>query len=402
MIDSILDFLHNGLTGFSIGAMFITALIAVQFTIFCVTLFLHRCQAHRGIEFHPVLAHIVRFWLWIATGMITKEWVAIHRKHHATCETKEDPHSPKIYGIRKILLEGSELYRKAAKDQELLERYGHGTPDDWIERHVYTKHRILGVILMMFASVAAFGVLGLTFWAFMMIWIPFWAAGMINGTAHYVGYRNFETPDTSTNLYPLAIWIGGEELHNNHHSFPSSAKFSIKWWEFDIGWLYIRVLGFFGLVKVKKVAPKVYIDAGKESIDMETIKAIVVNRVNVMADYARQVITPMVKKSWREMPSAANFSVRKVKSLLVREHSMMDPSAEKALNVVLSDNQSLKTIYNFRIQLQQIWDRAAASHETLVQALKDWCVQAEATGIKALQDFARSLHGYTRAIPTSV
>ncbi len=401
MIDTILYFLANGLANFSLGVMAIILLVSVQATILCVTLYLHRCETHRSIDIHPVLSHPMRLWLWLSTGMITKEWVAIHRKHHANCETAEDPHSPKIFGLKKLLLGGSELYRNSAKDQDLLDRYGHGCPDDWVENKVYTPGRTLGVSIMLVINVLIFGALGLVFWAVQMIWIPFWAAGMINGTAHHGGYRNFETPDQSTNILPIAFWIGGEELHNNHHAFPSSAKFSTKWWEFDIGWMYIKILSFFRLVKVKKVAPKVCIDTEKDLIDLETIKAIVVNRVNVMASYAKQVIAPIVKSSVNERESDREFSAKKVKSLMVKEHCMMDVKSEDDLNQVLGDSHMLKTIYNFRIQLQQVWDRAATNHDNLVQALKDWCVRAEETGIKVLQDFALSLRGYTQKAPAT-
>lgn len=390
MLEAISAFLARGLGDFSYLQVLIITLVMVQVTIAGVTLFLHRSQAHRGVDFHPVISHFFRFWLWLTTGMITKEWVAVHRKHHATCETEEDPHSPKYSGIRKVLLDGVDLYRKGVTE-ETLERFGHGTPDDALERF-YTKHRKLGIYSLLTINILLFGGLGLAVWALQMMWIPFWAAGMINGTAHYVGYRNYETPDWSTNITPIAFWIGGEELHNNHHAFPSSAKFSTKWYEFDIGWLYIQIFRLLGLAKVKRLTPKVRIKRGKDLIDLETIKAVITNRVHVMANYARQVIKPTVEKN--RTPLAERFGLRRIRKLLSKEHSMMDDKSEQELNEVLNDNSTLKTIYNFRIQLQQIWDRAACSHENLLQALKEWCKQAEATGIKSLQDFARSLRNY--------
>ncbi len=395
MIDSILSFLANGFGYFSWVGIVIITLVMVQITIAGVTLYLHRDQTHQGVKLHPIISHFLRFWMWLTTGMVTKEWVAIHRKHHAFCETEQDPHSPKIEGIKKVVFGGAELYQIAA-NKENLDRFGHGTPDDWVERNIYTGNRKLGIVLMFIIDVALFGGFGLCVWALQMAWIPFWAAGMINGTGHFKGYRNYETRDWSTNLTPIAFWIGGEELHNNHHAFPSSAKFSQKWWEFDIGWMYIRVLSFVGLAKVKKVAPKPKIDQGKNSIDIETIKSIIINRVHVMSNYGKEVIQPTAKSTVLD-EGASRFGWRRIKSLLSIEHAMMDEKSEKALNEVLGEDQTLKTIYNFRFQLQQVWERAASSHENLIQALKDWCHQAEETGIKVLQDFARNLRNYVPA-----
>lgn len=397
MIDSIMYFLSAGLADFSIPELLLFTLIVVQLTIMAITVYLHRCQAHRGLDLSPVLSHFFRFWLWLTTGMRTIEWVSIHRKHHATCETKDDPHSPKIYGIKKVLLEGAELYRDAISE-ETAKRYGHGTPDDWLERHVY-RHKRLGIFSLLALEILLFGGFGLAIWAIQMAWTPFWAAGMINGTAHHSGYRNYETPDQSTNMYPFAFWVGGEELHNNHHAFPSSAKFSNKWWEFDIGWLYIRIFSLLGLAKVKRVAPKVKIDAKKEKLDLETIRSVISNRVHVMSNYAKQVVVPAVKTT-RASFSRDHFDFKKIKKLLTREQSMLDDKSEKALNIVLEDNAYLKTIYTFRIRLQQIWDRAATSQEHLLQALKEWCAQAEESGVKVLQDFARSLQTYVQ-VPTN-
>jgi len=389
MVDSLANFLSEGLLGFSFFELFIFTLISVQITMMGVTVYLHRCQTHRGLDLHPALSHFFRMWMWLTTGMRTIEWVSIHRKHHATCETDEDPHSPKTYGIKKVLFDGVDLYRKA-NVAETWERFGHGTPDDWMEHHVYT-YKYLGIAILLIVEFALFGGLGISIWAIQMMWTPFWAAGMINGTAHYVGYRNYESPDQSTNLIPIAIWIGGEELHNNHHAFPSSAKFSTKWWEFDIGWLYIQVFRSLGLATVKRVAPKVHIDAKKEGLDLDTIKSVIRNRVHVMSNYAKQVIVPSVKST---KSIDKKFEFKKAKQLLVRDLVMMDDKSEKDLDKMLENHPSLQTIYNYRIRLQQIWDRAASSQENLLQALKDWCKQAEDSGIKVLQDFALSLRTY--------
>ena len=291
----------NGVLDLPWWGYILVTLIMVQITIAAVTLYLHRCQAHLGLKMHPLLAQFFRAWLWLTTGMSTLEWVAIHRKHHAACETENDPHSPRIYGIKKVFFEGSELYRKAATNTATLQRYGHGTPDDWLENNLYRgRYSALGVSLMLVCDVVLFGPIGMTIWAVQMLWIPVHGAGGINGFGHYLGYRNYETADDSTNIYPWAFWVGGEELHNNHHSYPSSAKFSIKAWEFDIGWLYIRVLEVFKLAKARKVTPQPVIDRNKTTIDMETVKAIIRSKMHVMADYADKVTWPTWKYEFKQ------------------------------------------------------------------------------------------------------
>lgn len=259
-MDSILDFVAGGLLQLSWWQLVLVTLVLTHITIVSVTVFLHRSQAHRGLDLHPAIAHFFRLWLWLTTGMVTKEWVAIHRKHHAKCEKEGDPHSPMVYGIEKVMWKGAELYREEAANQETLKRYGHGTPNDWLERNVYSRHPGLGIMLTLIVDVLLFGAAGLTVWAVQMAWIPFWAAGVVNGLGHYIGYRNFSSPDTSTNLFPIGILIGGEELHNNHHAYGTSAKFSSKWYEFDIGWLYIKLMTYLGLAKVRKVAPKLKLE----------------------------------------------------------------------------------------------------------------------------------------------
>jgi len=395
MLNTILDFMAGGLWQLSAWQLVLTFLVMVQITIAGVTLYLHRSQAHRGVDMHPVLSHFFRLWLWMSTGMLTKDWVAVHRKHHAKCETEEDPHSPMVEGINKVLFDGVSLYKKETQNQETLDKYGRGTPDDWVENNIYSRYKRAGIILMLLINLALFGVVGLAIWALQMIWIPFWAAGVINGAAHYWGYRSFHTPDTATNLTPFAFWIGGEELHNNHHAFPSSAKFSIKPWEFDIGWMYLRILSALGLARVKKVAPMPIINAGDNHIDLDTLKAVFANRLHVMASYARKVTRPVLKQHKPSAREACSCTYRKLKSLLVRDQRMMDDHARNELNAVLDSSDQLNTVYQFRLQLQQVWERTATSHEHLVQALKDWCAQAEATGIKVLEDFAQHLREYS-------
>src|SRR5882724_3959710 len=277
----------SGLVDLPWWGYILTTLLLTHITIASVTIFLHRHQAHRALDLHPVASHFFRFWLWLTTGQVTKEWASIHRKHHAKCETVDDPHSPQILGIKKVLLEGAELYRKESKNLETLEKYGYGTPDDWLEHNLYTKHTSKGIGLMLVIDLLLFGPIGLTIWAVQMAWIPLTAAGIINGGGHYWGYRNFQTVDASTNLLPWGILIGGEELHNNHHAYGTSAKLSNKWYEFDIGWLYIRTMETLRLAKVLRVAPKVRMDAGKMACDAATLQAIITHRYDVVAKFAK-------------------------------------------------------------------------------------------------------------------
>lgn len=392
-----MNLLANGLLGFSAWGYVAVALIFTHITIAAVTIYLHRHQAHRALDLHPIPSHFFRFWLWMTTGMVTKDWTAIHRKHHAKCETAEDPHSPQVLGIKKVFWEGSELYRKEAKNQETLDKYGHGSPDDWLERNVYSGHSRVGIVLMMIINVLLFGVVGISIWAVQMIWIPITAAGIINGFGHYWGYRNYEPEDGSTNVSPWGILIGGEELHNNHHAFPGSAKLSSKSWEFDIGWFYIRILETLGLARVKKLAPEPIIMAGKQEADLDTLRAVIVNRLHVLSHYCRDVIVPVVKDELHKVGSP----VERAKRLLVRDQSLMDEKAKKRLNSVLEHSIALKTVYQHKLSLQKIWQRSNSSQETLLHSLEQWCKEAEATGIKRLQDFALTLRGYALGTPSA-
>jgi len=387
----------DGLLDLSWWQVLVTTLVLTHVTIVAVTVFLHRAQAHRALTLHPLVSHFFRLWLWLTTGMITREWVAIHRYHHARCETEEDPHSPQILGIDKVMWEGAELYRDAARKHDLIERYSHGTPDDWLERHVYSL-RWQGVALMLIINVLLFGVLGVAVWAVQMIWIPFWAAGVINGLGHYWGYRNFASPDAATNISPWGILIGGEELHNNHHAFPSSAKLSAKWWEFDIGWMYIRILAFLGLARVRRVALKPLIDSSKMSIDMDTVKAVVVHRMYVLANYAREVVKPVAEAEICRSEQHCKRLARQASRLLNSDEKGLDSVARARLNEILEKSQVLATVYQYRERLEQIWKRTATSQEALLQSLQEWCREAEATGIKALEDFSRSLRKYQPAV----
>lgn len=382
-----------GVLDVSVWQAVLITLILTHVTIAAVTIFLHRAQAHRALDLHPAVAHFFRFWLWLTTGMVTKEWVAIHRRHHAKCETEQDPHSPQVLGLRKVLTEGSELYREASKDQQTLSRYGHGTPDDWLERRVYSRYSWQGVGAMLILDVVLFGLYGPIVWAVQMLWIPVWAAGVINGVGHYWGYRSFEPPDASTNIVPWGILIGGEELHNNHHAFPSSARLSSKWWEFDIGWLYIRVLSALGLARIKKVAPQPEVVAGKRQVDMDTLRAVIVSRMHVFARYSREVLAPVSRTELCRDLGHCRRTVRRARRLLETETGRLDSAARGRLEQILAQSQTLATVYQFRERLQQIWERSTPSQEQLLKSLQDWCHQAEATGIQALERFAENLKG---------
>ena len=387
----------TGLLDLSWWQLILVVLLLTHVTIVSVTVYLHRCQAHRALDLHPLLAHFFRFWLWLTTGMVTREWVGVHRRHHARCETSEDPHSPQVLGLKKVLWEGAELYRDATKREDLIERYSRGTPDDWIETHLYRRYSVIGVSAMLVIDFVLFGIPGIAAWAVQMVWIPFFAAGVINGVGHYAGYRNFQSPDAATNIVPWGIVIGGEELHNNHHAFPSSAKFSARWWEFDIGWLYIRLFSLLGLARVRRVARKPSIDEGKGVIDMDTVKAVVVHRMYILANYAREVIQPVADAELCHSERHCRRLARQARKLLVRDEASMDAGSRERLENLLNRSQVLATVHRSRQQLQQVWDRTASSQEALLGALQQWCRDAENSGIQALQDFARSLRSYAPA-----
>jgi stearoyl-CoA desaturase (delta-9 desaturase) len=328
--------------------------------------------------------------------MLTREWVAVHRKHHAYCETVDDPHSPQIYGIRKVLLEGAELYREEKDKPETLEKFGRGTPDDWLESKVYLRFKYGGIVFMLLADLLFFGVPGIIIFAVQMISMPLFAAGIINGLGHYSGYRNFECDDAARNIVPWAFLIGGEELHNNHHAFPTSAKFSVRNWEFDIGWLYIRTFRIFGLAKVRKVAPRPLLKSKpKAQVDLDNLRAIIVNRMHVLRDYTKQVTLPVFKTE--RAVAAGNSALRKAKTLLIRQPRLLDERASARLREILSDNAALQTVHEFRERLRELWSGANVSNERLLAQLKDWCAEAEASGIKVLEDFAARLRSYQLA-----
>jgi stearoyl-CoA desaturase (delta-9 desaturase) len=393
---SILDFLNTGFLNLKLWQIVLATLGLTHITIASVTIFLHRHQAHRAVDLHAIPSHFFRFWLWLTTGQVTKEWAAVHRKHHAKCETEEDPHSPVTRGIKKVFFEGAELYRAETKNQETLEKYGHGTPDDWLERNLYSKFSWQGVALMLIADVLLFGVIGITVWAVQMLWIPVTAAGIINGVGHYWGYRNYDCADAATNIVPWGIVIGGEELHNNHHTYATSAKFSTKWYEFDIGWGYIRALEIAGLAKVKKVPPKPAFDKSKLVVDGATLQSVIANRYDVMAKYAKTL-----KAAWAEevahLKEKAEMEAKHLKSmrkLLKRDPAKLEAPQKQQLSELFEHSKVLETMHNMRVELGVMWERSHLTRDQLLQQLQDWCARAEASGIKSLQDFSLRLRSY--------
>lgn len=383
------DFLY-GLLHLSFWGYAAVAFCMVQFTFMAVTLYLHRDATHRSVDLHGALRQVFRCWLWMSSGIVTKEWVAVHRKHHAHCETDKDPHSPVIFGLRTVLLQGAELYQAAARDPHMLSKYGRGTPTDWMERRVYARHRSLGIVLMVLIDLVLFGAPGILIVAVQMVANPLMAAGVINGLGHHSGYRNFECQDAARNVVPWAFLIGGEELHNNHHAFPSSAKFSVRRWEFDIGWMYLRVFQALGLARIIRVVPMLVQNPPRDSIDLETARAVIVNRMHVLRAYACQVIVTVARDA---ATSTAGRRIRDHRKLLIRTPILLDDNARSKLHSILSTNASLKTVCEFREQLCALWTQRM-NNERLLEHLKEWVVQAEASGVAALARFARDLRGF--------
>lgn len=381
-----------GVLDLSFRGYLLVTFIMVQISMMAVTLYLHRDQAHRAIDLHPVLRHFFRFWIWLSSGMVTREWVSIHRKHHAMVEREGDPHSPKIFGLRTVLLKGAELYRSESLKADTLEKYGKGTPDDWVERNIYRRYSVSGVYVLLMIDMFLLGLPGITVFAIQMLAMPVFAAGVINGLGHAKGYRNFESDDTSTNITPIAILVGGEELHNNHHAFPTSAKFSVRWWEFDIGWMYITIMRVIGLCKVRRLAPKPKFADDPRPVDIETLTAVLQNRMHVLRDYTRKVTLPVLRVEKRA--DRDNALLRRARKLLISGPILLDEAAKIRLTGLLEANTALRTVHEYRQQLLDLWVQANVSNERLVRQLKEWCNRAEASGIEALHDFSASLRGY--------
>ncbi|MGG4774116.1 acyl-CoA desaturase [Alcaligenaceae bacterium 429] len=405
-MQNFLNFLAGGFLQLSWWQVVLITLVLTHITIVSVTVFLHRSQAHRGLDLHPAVMHFFRFWLWMTTGMVTKEWVAIHRKHHARCEREGDPHSPVVFGLGMVFFRGAELYRLEATNEETLKRFGHGTPDDWMERNVYSKHNLLGILIMLVIDILLFGLEGLAVWAVQMAWIPFWAAGVVNGLGHAVGYRNFASPDTSTNVFPIGIIIGGEELHNNHHAYGTSAKFSSKWYEFDLGWCYISVLKFFKLAQVKKVAPKLKLEPENKaladsSISLSTLQGVITHRYEILARYA-DIISNTAKEELARLKPSLNPADPNCKWSLLkrcgdwigRGDEVLDPEQRAQLQTVLEEDTRLSTVVRMQMELSRIWESSTASSEQLLADLRGWCQRAQQSGIESLEQFAQRLRRY--------
>ena len=387
-----IDWLAHGLLAASWWQIILYTLVTTHITIASVTIYLHRHQAHRAMDLHALPAHFFRLWLWLGTGQVTKEWVSIHRKHHAKCETLEDPHSPQAHGIKKVFWQGAELYRAESKNKETMSKYGHGTPNDWIERNLYTRFSWQGVGVMMIINLALFGSAGLAVWAVQMMWIPVTAAGIINGIGHYWGYRNFEAPDASTNISPWGVMIGGEELHNNHHTYPTSAKFSVKPYEFDIGWGYIRALEVVGLAKVKKVPPKLRLGAIQPVADEKTLEALIAHRYEVMAGFARAMRDAGKVEIATLRSRNADVSVLQAANRwLHRDDDKVPASAKPQLAQARAEHPVLDKMVIMREELRQMWLSTSASREQLTADLQAWCHRAEQSGIAALNDFSMKL-----------
>jgi len=389
--DVFLNWLANGYLDWSWWQITLFTLAVTHITIAAVTIFLHRCQAHRALDLHPIVSHFFRLWLWLTTGMVTKEWASIHRKHHAKCETVDDPHSPQILGIGTVLSRGAELYKNEAKNQETMDKFGHGTPDDWIERNIYSKFSWQGVAIMLIIDVFLFGGIGLTVWAVQMLWIPITAAGVINGIGHFWGYRNFDCEDASRNIFPLGILIGGEELHNNHHTFATSAKLSNKWYEFDIGWFYIRMMSAVGLAKVKKTPPKPVLSDLRPA-DQNTLEAIIANRYEIMARYSKTLRNFFSNEVQHMQVLASHLS--DARTWLSKDESRLSEEEKAKLEELMASNAQLRKMIEMRRDLQAIWGRSSASREQLVSQLHSWCQRAEDSGLTSLREFSLRLRRY--------
>ena len=389
--DLFLHWLANGYLDWSWWQIVIFTLVVTHITIAAVTIFLHRCQAHRALELHPIVSHFFRFWLWLTTGMVTKEWASIHRKHHAKCETVDDPHSPQILGINTVLTRGAELYKKEAANQETLDKFGHGTPDDWLERNVYSKLSWQGVGLMLIIDVFLFGGIGLTVWAVQMLWIPITAAGVINGIGHFWGYRNYDCEDASRNIVPWGILIGGEELHNNHHTFATSAKLSNKWYEFDIGWMYIQMMSAVGLATVKKTPPKPQLSDLRPA-DYNTLEAIIANRYEIMARYSK-TLRRFFSNEVQHMQVLA-VHLKDARAWLAKDETRLTEEEKLKLEELMAGNAQLRKMIEMRRDLQAIWGRSSSSREQLVSQLHAWCQRAEDSGLTSLREFSLRLRRY--------
>jgi stearoyl-CoA desaturase (delta-9 desaturase) len=395
-VNFILEYQY-GLLNLGVWGYVIVTLLWLHATMMAVTLYYHRDQAHRSVDLHPVVRHVCRFWLWLNTGSSTREWVAVHRKHHALCEREGDPHSPRVYGLKKVLLEGAELYRGAARDRETLEKYAKGTPNDWLENNLYhhPARSYYGIVLLVVADLVLFGVPGIVMIALQLSNMPFMAAGIVNGLCHAKGYRNFETDDASTNLWPLGLLVAGEELHNNHHAFPTSARFSMRPHEVDMGWLHLKVLVALGLAKIRRVASMPELEpTSRANPELDELRAIIVNRMHVLRHYTLNVTLPVLRRELESLGDNANSLLRATRQHLAWQPHMLDESSRARLAELAARHPRFKTVLEFRNELKQLWEGAHTSNERLLAEFREWCVRAEQSGIQGLQEFVAYLKSF--------
>ena len=389
-----IDILINGLIEFTWFEYVIYTLVVTHITIVCITLYLHRGVCHSAIEIRPALAHFFRFWLWLTTSMRTADWVAIHRKHHAKVETIEDPHSPTFYGISTVLLRGADLYHEEKNNKETIDKYSQNCPNDWVEEKIYTGKSNLGILLLFITNIILFGVVGIIIWSVQMAWTPIFAAGGINGAGHYWGYRNFDTSDDSTNMIPVGLVIGGEELHNNHHAFPTAAKFSLKPWEFDIGWMYIKIFSLLGQVRVKRLATKTIISLPNNNLDSEIGYALLKSKLTVITNYTRNVLKPILHDETRNAKHDVKKLLKEAKHTLAKQPHRISNRDTTRLQEIFKECSSLQTVYNLKNQLYDILHARNTKHEAFIETLNNWCEDAKSKGIDCLNDFSDSLKGY--------
>ncbi|MEC7832807.1 MAG: fatty acid desaturase [Pseudomonadota bacterium] len=389
-----MDLLINGLIDFTWVEYIIYTLIVTQITIMAITLYLHRGICHSAIDIRAPLAHFFRFWLWFTTSMKTADWVAIHRKHHAKVETIDDPHSPIVHGINTVLFRGADLYAEEKANEETIKKYSHNCPNDWIEHKIYSGKSNLGILFLFILNILMFGVVGIIIWAIQMMWTPIFAAGGINGVGHYYGYRNFDTADESTNMMPIAFFIGGEELHNNHHAYPTAAKFSYKPWEFDIGWLYIKIFSIIGLVKVKRLAPKTIVEETSTELDSETAYALLRSKILVITNYTKKVINPIMKKETKSASNELKKLIKKSKTSFLRQPDRISNQSITDLQMIFNENNSLSIVYNLKNKLHSILNSKYSKLDKFKDTINEWCLEAKSQGIDDLNDFSESLKGY--------
>jgi len=399
-VQFVFDHFH-GLLNLGLWGYVCISLLIMHVTLLGVTLYYHRDQAHRAVDLHPLLRHFFRLWLWMNTGANTREWVAVHRKHHAWCEQPGDPHSPRLFGLKTVLSRGAELYQDEAAKPETLEKYGKGTPNDWLERSVYGRWPNAGIVFLVVADLLLFGVPGIILISIQLLTMPVLAAGVINGLGHAKGYRNFDTDDASTNLWPIGVFVAGEELHNNHHAFPSSAKFSLRPWEVDMGWLHLKLFSALGLAKIKRVAPEPELTDEQSALDVDALRAIIINRMHVLRHFTYSVTLPILHRELDHLGKNANRAIRRAKRLLSWQPGLLDDSSRARLAELVESYPSMKTVLEFRKELKEFWGGAYASNEKLLAELGEWCARAEASGIQALEDFAAYLRSF-RSMPDPV